>query len=129
MANRWGNNGKSEEISFWESPPKSLQMVTAALKLKDIAPWTKAMTHLDSILKGRDISLPVKVHLVKAVVFQVVEYECESWTIKKAGEYWRTRWWRSRWTWSTSLSTDTSEIYLQTQKVHAEHQLRVDKST
>ena len=44
----------------------------------------KAMTNLDSILKSRDIALPTKVHIVKAVVFPVVMYECESWTIKKA---------------------------------------------
>ena len=44
----------------------------------------KAMTNLDSILKSRDITLPTKVHLVKAVVFPVVMYGCESWTIKKA---------------------------------------------
>ena len=44
----------------------------------------KAMTKLDSILKSRDITLPIKVHLVKAMVFPVVMYECESWTIKKA---------------------------------------------
>ena len=44
----------------------------------------KAMTNLDSILKSRDISLPTKVHLVKAMVFPVVRYGCESWTIKKA---------------------------------------------
>ena len=44
----------------------------------------KAMTNLDSILKSRDISLPTKAHLVKAVVFSVVMYGCESWTIKKA---------------------------------------------
>ena len=49
----------------------------------------KAMTNLDSILKSRDITLPTKVHLVKAVVFPVVMYGCESWTIKKA-ESWRT---------------------------------------
>ena len=42
------------------------------------------MTNLDSILKSRDITLPTKVHLVKAIVFPVVMYECESWTIKKA---------------------------------------------
>ena len=46
----------------------------------------KAMTKLDSILKSRDITLPTKVHLVKAVVFLVVMYGCESWTIKKAFE-------------------------------------------
>ena len=44
----------------------------------------KVMTNLDSILKSRDITLPTKVHLVKAMVFPVVRYECESWTIKKA---------------------------------------------
>ena len=46
----------------------------------------KVMTSLDSILKSRDITLPIKVHLVKAMVFPVVMYGCESWTIKKAGE-------------------------------------------
>ena len=45
----------------------------------------KVMTNLDSILKSRDITLPTKVHLVKAVVFLVVMYGCESWTVKKAG--------------------------------------------
>ena len=49
----------------------------------------KAMTNLDSILKSRDITLPTKVHLVKAIVFPVVVYGCESWTIKKA-KYQRT---------------------------------------
>ena len=49
----------------------------------------KVMTNLDSILKSRDITLPIQVHLVKAMVFPVVMYECESWTIKKA-ESWRT---------------------------------------
>ena len=44
----------------------------------------KVITHLDSILKSRDITLPTKVHLVKAVVFPVVMYGCESWTVKKA---------------------------------------------
>ena len=48
----------------------------------------KAMTNLDSILKSRDITLPTKAHLVKAMVFPVVMYGCESWTIKK-GEHWR----------------------------------------
>ena len=43
------------------------------------------MTNIDSILKSKDITLPTKVHLVKAIVFPVVKYGCESWTIKKAG--------------------------------------------
>ena len=59
-------------------------MVTEAMKLKMLAPWKKAMTNLDNILKNRDITLPTKVHLVKAMVFPVVMYGCESWTIKKA---------------------------------------------
>ena len=61
-------------------------MVIAAMKL--IHPYSlegrKVMTNLDSILKSRDITLPTKVHLVKAMIFPVVMYRCESWTIKKA---------------------------------------------
>ena len=49
-----------------------------------LAPWKKAMTNLGSILKSRDITLATKVHLIKAMVFPVVMYGCESWTIKKA---------------------------------------------
>ena len=65
--------------------PKSLQMVTAALKLKDTYSLEgKLMTNLDSIFKSRDITLPTNVHLVKAMVFPVVMYGCESWTVKKA---------------------------------------------
>ena len=59
-------------------------MVTAAMKLKDTVPLTKTMTNLDSILKSRDFTLPTKVHIVKAMVFLVVMYGCESWTTKKA---------------------------------------------
>ena len=59
-------------------------MVTAAMKLKTFAPWKKVMTNLDSIFKSRDITLPTKVRLVKAMVFPVVMYGYESWTVKKA---------------------------------------------
>ena len=82
MANRWGNNGNSENLFL--GAPKSLQMMTAAMKLKDLLLGRKAMTNLYSILKSRDMTLPTKVHLVKAMVFPVVMYGCESWTIKKA---------------------------------------------
>ena len=68
--------------------PKSLQMVTAAIKLRCLLLGRKVMTNLDSILKSRDITLPTNVCLVKAMVFPVVIYGCESWTIKKA-EHWR----------------------------------------
>ena len=60
-------------------------MVTAAMKLKDAySLQRKVMTNLDSIFKSRDITLLTKVHLVKVVVFPVVMYGCESWTVKKA---------------------------------------------
>ena len=96
-------------------------MVTAAMKLKDLAPWKNAMTNLDSILKSRDITLPTKIHLVKAMVFPVVMYGCESWTIKKAEHqridafelwYWR-RLLRVPWTTRSNLSIlkETSPEY------------------
>ena len=70
-------------LFFWA--PNSLQMVTAAMKLKDTCSLEeKAMTNLDSILKSRDITLLTKESVVKAIVFPVVMYGCESWTIKKA---------------------------------------------
>ena len=69
--------------------PKSLQMVIAAMKLRRLLLGRKVMTNLDSILKSRDITLPTKVHLVKAMVFPVVMYGYESWTINKA-EHQRT---------------------------------------
>ena len=65
---------------FWWSP-KSLQIVTAAMKVKKYFLFgRKVMTNLDSILKSKDLTLPTKVHLVKAMVFPVVMYGCESWT-------------------------------------------------
>ena len=83
MANRWGNSGNSVRLFF--GAPKSLQMVIAAMKLKDACSLErKVMTNLDSIFKSRDITLPTKVRLVKAMVFPVVMYGCESWTVKTA---------------------------------------------
>ena len=70
-------------LFFWA--PKSLQMVIASMKLKrHLLLGRKVMTNLESILKRRNITLSTKVHLVKAMVFPVVMYGCESWTIKKA---------------------------------------------
>ena len=63
---------------------KSLQMVTASTKLKDTYSLEGKLTYLDSILKSRGITLPTKVRLVKVMVFPVVTYGCESWTVKKA---------------------------------------------
>ena len=59
-------------------------MVIAAMKLKRLLLGRKVMTNLDSILKSRDITLPTKVRIVKAMVFPVVMYGCENWTVKKA---------------------------------------------
>ena len=82
----WEIDGETVEtvsdFIFWA--PKSLQMVTAAMKLRRLLLGRKVMTNLDSIFKTRDITLPTKVCLVKAMVFPVVTNGCESWTIKKA---------------------------------------------
>ena len=69
--------------TFFAGAPKSLQMVTEAMK-RCLLLGRKVMTNLDSIFKSRDITLPTMVHLVKAMVFPVVMYGCESWTVKKA---------------------------------------------
>ena len=91
MVNRWGNNGNSDRLYFricflglqnhcrWWLQPRNKRCLLLG---------RKAMTNLDSILKSRDITLPTKVHLAKAMVFPVVMDGCESWTIKKA-EHWR----------------------------------------
>ena len=75
-----GKQCKSNRLSSWA--PNSLQMVTVAMKLRHLFLGRKVMTNLDSVLKSRDISLLTKVCLVKAMVFPVVMYGCESWTIK-----------------------------------------------
>ena len=75
MAYIWGNNGNSERLFLWVS--KSLQMVTVANEIKrHLLLGRTAMTNLDSIFKSRDITLPTKVHLVKAMVFPAVMYGC-----------------------------------------------------
>ena len=83
MANRWRNSGNSGRLHFWGAP-KSLHMVTEAMKLRCLLLGRKVMTTQDSILKSRDINLLTKACLVKAMVFPVVMYGCKSWTIKKA---------------------------------------------
>ena len=83
MANRWGNNGNSERLYFLGSK------ITADGDYNhEIKRWLllgrKVMTNLNSVLKSKDFTLPRKVHIVKAMVFPVVMYGCEHWTIKKA---------------------------------------------
>ena len=80
MGKQWK---QCQTLYFWA--PKSLQVVIVAMKFKrHLLLERKVMANLDSILKSRDITLPTKVHLVKAMVFPVVMYGCESWTVKKA---------------------------------------------
>ena len=69
MGNRWENRGNIDDLILGWGAPKSLQMVTASMKV---------MGNLDSIFKSRDITLPTKVCLVKAMVFPVVMYGCKS---------------------------------------------------
>ena len=81
----WQINGeRGNSVTLFLGAPKSLQMVTAAMKLRRLLLGRKVMTNLDSIFKSGDITLAAKVHLVKAMVFPVVMYGCESWTVKKA---------------------------------------------
>ena len=87
MANRWGNSGNSWWLYFGGIKITADGDCRHEIK-RHLALGRKVMTNLDSILKSRDITLPKKVHLVKGMVFPVVMYGCESWTIKKA-EHWR----------------------------------------
>ena len=82
MGNRWEIVETVSDFIF--GAPKSLQMVIAAMELRCLLLGRKVMTNLDIILKSIDITLPTKFHLFKAMVFPVVMYGCESWTVKKA---------------------------------------------
>ena len=83
MANIWGNSGNSERLIFGGSKITADGDCSHEIKRRLLL-GRKVMTNLDSILKSRDITLPTKVCLVKAVIFPIVMYGCESWTIKKA---------------------------------------------
>ena len=83
MANRWGNSGNSVRLYFLGSKITADGDCSHEIKRRLLL-GRKVMTNLDSIFKSRDITLPTKVHLVKVMVFPVVMYGCESWTVKKA---------------------------------------------
>jgi len=83
MGNRWGNSGNSVRLYFWGSKITVDGDCSHEIKRRLLL-GRKVMTNLDSIFKSGDIILPTKVHLVKAMVFPVVMYRCESWTVKKA---------------------------------------------
>ena len=88
MANRWGNSGNSDRLYFYGAPKITADGDCSHEIKRHLLLGREVMTKPDSIFKTRDITLPTKVHLVKAMVFPVVMYRCESWTIKKA-ECWR----------------------------------------
>ena len=81
--NRWGNSGNSVRLYFWGSKVTADGDCSHEIKRRLLLE-RKVITNLDSILKSRDITLPTKVRLVKAMVFPVVIYGCEKWTVKKA---------------------------------------------
>ena len=90
MAKRWGNNGNSERLYLWGGGSKITADGDCSHEIKRcLLLGRKAVTNLDNMLQTRDITLPTKVHLIKAMVFPVVMYGCETWTIKKA-EHQRT---------------------------------------
>ena len=83
MGNRWGNNGNSDRLYFLGLQNHCDGDCSHEIK-SHLLIGRKTMTNLDSILKSRDSTLLTKVHLVKAMVFPLVTYGCEGWTIKKA---------------------------------------------
>ena len=87
MGNRWGNSGNSVRLYLGGSKITAHGDCSHEIKRRLLL-GRKVMSKLDSILKNRDITLPTKVRLAKAMVFPVVMYGCESWTVKKA-ERWR----------------------------------------
>ena len=83
MTSRWKTVETVSDFIFWGSKITADGDCSHEIK-RCLLLRRKAMTNLDSLLKSRDITLPIKVHLVKAMVFPVVRYRCESWTMKKA---------------------------------------------
>ena len=83
MENRWGNNGNSEKLILRGSKITTDGDCSHEIK-RHLLLGNKVMTNLDSILKSRDVTLSTNVCIVKAMVFPVIMYGCESWTIKKA---------------------------------------------
>ena len=82
MGNRWGNSGNNVRLYFLGSKITAEGDCSHEIKRRLLLE-RKVMINLDSIFKSRDIILPTKVHLVKAMVFPVVMYGCEGWTVKK----------------------------------------------
>ena len=84
MANRWGNSGNSDRLYFGGGSQITADGDCSHEIKRHLLLGRKVLTYLDSILKSRDITLPMKLCLVKAMIFPVVMYGCKSWMIKKA---------------------------------------------
>ena len=117
MTNRWGKNENSDRLYFLGFQNHCKRWLQP-WNLRHFLLGRKAVTNLGSILKRKDIALPTKVHLAKAMVFPIVIYECESWAIKKAEQwiinafelwYWR-RLFRVPWTAKRSNQLILKEI-------------------
>ena len=114
MANKWGNNGNSDRLFSWA--PKSLQVIADGDST--LAPWKKSYDQPRQHIEKERYYFANKVHLVKAMVFPVVMYGCESWTVKKAErqridafKLWRwRRFLRVRWTARRSNQSILKEI-------------------
>ena len=84
MANGWANNGNNDRLYFGGGTKITVDGDCSHEIKRCLLLGRKNMTNLNNILKSRDVTLPTKVYLVKAMIFPVVMYGCENWTIKKA---------------------------------------------
>ena len=113
MANRWGNRGNSGWLYFGGSKITADGDCSHEIK-RHLLLGRKVMTNLDSILKNRDITLPTKVCLVKTMVFPIVMYGCESWTVKKS-------WVPKNWCFWTVVLEKTLESPLDCKEIQPVH--------
>ena len=129
MANRWGKKWKQWQLEFSWVGSKITADGDCSHEIKRcLLLGRKAMRNLNSILKSRDITLPTKVHFVKAMVFPVVMYRCESWTIKKARcwkndafELWCWRRWTARRSNQSILKENNPEYSLEGLKLKLQY--------
>ena len=112
MAKRWGKSGNSDRFSFLGLQSHWGQYCSHEIK-GHLLFARKAMTNLDSVSKSRDVTLPTKLRIVKAMVFPVIMYRCESWTVKKA-EHWR-------WCFHTVVLEKTLESSLDCKEIKSVH--------
>ena len=114
-----GKQWKQWETLFWGSKITAGGDCSHEIK-RHLLLGRKAVINLDRILKSRDITLPTKVHLVKDVVFPVVMYGCESWTVKKA-EHWKESWVPKNWCFWTVVLEETLESPLDCKEIQPIH--------